>query len=81
MNSAFKKAFKIYKYLVSIFIVVFLIYFLIDDYDLVINSSYSTMTLLYLLALVVFYAFIFSCWFWLITSITIILDFYTKETR
>ena len=80
MNSAFKKAFKIYKYLISIFIVVFLIYFLIDDYDLVINSSYSTMTLFYLMALVVLYAFIFSCWFWLITSITIILDFYTKET-
>lgn len=80
MNSAFKKAFIIYKYLISIFTVLFLIYFLIDDFDLIINNSYSIMAFFYLLVLVILYAFIFSFWFWLITSITIVLDFYTKET-
>ena len=81
MGSAFRKAFKIYKYLISISILGFLIYFLIDDFSLIKNSPDPVASFFYSMIWVLIYAFEVSFWFWLVASITITIDFYTKETK
>lgn len=81
MGGAFRKAFKIYKYLISISILVFLIYFLIDDFSLITNSPDTVASFFYSMIWVLIYAFEVSFWFWLVASITITIDFYAKETK
>ncbi len=57
MGSAFRKAFKIYKYLISISILGFLIYFLIDDFSLIKNCPDPVSSFFYSMIWVLIYAF------------------------